>query len=83
MENEVVNNNNLLSSWAYVGYNILFAIPIVGLILVIVFALDNNNINRRNYARSFIITWLIALAIFILLFFVLGAGIFAASQSMY
>ena len=42
-----------LSPWAYFGYNILFAIPFVGFICAIIFAFDNSNINRRNYARSF------------------------------
>ena len=52
-----------LSAWAYIGYNILFSIPIVGFILLIVYALDSGNINRRNYARSFL---LIMLIVFIL-----------------
>lgn len=57
MENN--ENNNIpstykpLSPWAYFGYNILFAIPLVGFICAIIFAFDNSNINRRNYARSF------------------------------
>ena len=38
-----------LSPWAYFGYSILFAIPLVGFILLIVFSLSNQNINRRNY----------------------------------
>jgi hypothetical protein len=42
-----------LSPWAYVGYSILFAIPLIGLILLIVFSCSSDNINRRNYARSF------------------------------
>lgn len=42
-----------LSPWAYFGYNILFSIPVIGFILLIVFSFSNDNINRRNYARSF------------------------------
>ena len=41
-----------LSPWAYLGYQILFTIPLVGLIALIIFALNNDNINRRNFARS-------------------------------
>lgn len=36
------NENNqyrLLSPWAYVGYGILFTLPVIGWILAIVFAL--------------------------------------------
>ncbi len=42
-----------LGAWAYFGYSILFAIPIVGFICLLVFSFNNNNLNRRNYARSF------------------------------
>lgn len=42
-----------LSPWAYFGYQILFSIPIVGLIFLIVFSFSSKNINRRNFARSF------------------------------
>ena len=43
----------VLSPWAYFGYNILFAIPLVGFILALVLALDNSNLNRRNFARAY------------------------------
>ena len=52
-----------LSAWAYFGYNLLFSIPLVGFILLIVFALSNDNINRRNYARSFFVAMLFGLII--------------------
>lgn len=42
-----------LSAWAYFGYNLLFAIPVVGLICLIIFSFSSSNINRRNFARSF------------------------------
>ena len=48
-----------LSAWGYVGYTILFAIPFVGIILLIVFSLSSSNINRRNYARSFFCIFLL------------------------
>lgn len=69
------NEYRPLSAWAYFGYNILFAIPLVGFIMLIVFAFDSSNINRRNYARSFFCTYLIAfiiLIIVLILFLVLG-----------
>lgn len=52
---------------AYFGYAILFSIPLIGFIFNVVFAVSNANINRRNFARSFLIVYaifLIALVIF-------------------
>lgn len=49
------NENNqyrLLSPWAYVGYGLLFTLPVIGWILAIVFALNDDNLNRRNFARG-------------------------------
>lgn len=60
-----------ISSWGYVGYTILFSIPFIGIILLIVFALSNDNINRRNYARSYFCTILLVVIAFI----VFGAAI--------
>ena len=48
----IPNEYRPLSAWGYVGYNILFCLPLAGFIFVIVFALDNSYIARRNYARS-------------------------------
>lgn len=55
-----------ISMWGYFGYQFLFAIPIVGLILAIVWSFSSENINRRNYARSqfcWLIIYLIIFAI--------------------
>ena len=56
-----------LSPWAYLGYGILFAIPVVGWVLLIVFSLTDGNINRRNFARSYFCALLIT-AIFVFMF---------------
>ena len=57
-----------MSAWAYVGWGILFAIPIVGLILIIVFSCASGNINRKRFARSYLCWWLIAIIICAILF---------------
>lgn len=57
-----------LSAWAYFGYNLLFSIPLIGFIMLIVFAFDSSNINRRNYARSFFCGLLLAVIILIVVF---------------
>lgn len=52
-----------LGAWSYFGYNILFALPLIGFIFLIVFALSDSNINRRSYARSFFCVFIIVLII--------------------
>lgn len=49
------SNLRVISPFTYFAYNILFAIPVIGLILLIVKAFDKKDINIRNYARSFFI----------------------------
>lgn len=73
-----------LSGWAYFGWQLLFAIPLVGFILLIVFACGGtHNINLRNFARSYFCALLIGaiLAIIgIILTLVFGASVFAILQ---
>lgn len=56
-----------LSSWAYFGYSLLFSLGIIGFVCVIVFACSNENVARRNFARSFIIGWIFAIIIIVVL----------------
>lgn len=56
-----------LSPWAYLGYQILFSIPVVGLIALIIFALNNDNVNRRNFARSYFCVLVIAIVLFVII----------------
>lgn len=52
-----------LSPWAYVGYSVLFSIPLVGFIILVIFTFSHSNINRRSYARSYWCWLLIAFII--------------------
>lgn len=79
-----MNNTNIpneykpISAWGYFGYNILFSIPIIGFIFLIVFSFDSSNINRRNYARSFFIIYLLIAIVFLIsILFFGGIGIFS------
>ena len=63
-----------LSPWAYFGYSLLFSIPLVGFILLIVFSFSNENINRRNFARSFFCALLIGVIVFVVML-VLGLAL--------
>jgi len=56
-----------ISMWGYFGYELLFAIPCVGLIVLLVFAFGGTaNKNVKNFARSyfcFLIVILIIIAV--------------------
>ena len=63
-----------IGAWGYFGYNILFSIPIVGQLILIIFALGGTgNVNVRSYARSFFCGTIIAIII-ILIIFAMGGG---------
>lgn len=69
--------NRPLSPWAYFGLQLLFSIPLVGFICLIVFSLDDGNINRRNFARSYwcsLILCLVLTIALVVLLLVTGAG---------
>lgn len=56
-----------IGMWGYFGYMILFAIPVVGWIVCISFALMAHNINLRNFARSQFCVLIIYIIVFCLL----------------
>lgn len=66
-----------LSAWAYFGYELLFAIPLVGFILLIVFSFSDSNINRRNFARSYFCVYVIMIIVAVVVALVFGAGALA------
>ena len=66
---EIRESHKPISPWGYVGYEFLFAIPIVGLVLAIVFSITSKNKNLKNFAKA----QLIMIVIGIVLFFVLTA----------
>lgn len=70
-----------LSPWAYFGYSILFVIPVIGWIFLIVLSFNGENINRRNFARSF---WclLIVLAIVYTILLFSGIQLLSSVQSL-
>ena len=50
-----------ISMWGYFGYQILFSIPLIGWIIVIVFAITAPNQNLKNFACSQFCLLIIAL----------------------
>jgi len=62
-----------ISMWGYFGYNVLFSIPLVGLVFMLVYALGGTkNKNLKNFARSQFI-WLIIVLVAIIVFAILYA----------
>lgn len=64
-----------LSMWGYFGYEILFALPVVGWIFLVIIALTASNVNLRNFARSkfcVVVIWLIIIAVVVALAMVTG-----------
>ena len=66
------NYNRLITPWGYIGYGLLFAIPLVGLICAIVFAFSHEYPCRRNYARAVLIGYVFALIAALIMFSVYG-----------
>ncbi len=57
-----------ISAWGYFGYQLLFSIPFVGFIILIVFACGGTqNVNVKNYARSFFCVYLLILIVLVVL----------------
>ena len=43
-----------IGMWGYLGYEILFSLPVVGIVFLLIFSLGGTkNINLRNFARSY------------------------------
>ncbi len=69
-----------MGAWSYFGHSLLFSIPVVGFILLLVFALGGTkNINKRNYARSFFCGYILVaiIAIIYIILMALGAVSYA------
>ncbi len=72
--NRIPNEYRPISMWGYFGYELLFSIPIIGQIILIVFALGGAaNINVRNFARSYFCLFILGLVISIVIFAILFA----------
>lgn len=66
-----------ITMWGYFGYEILFAIPIVGFICLLIFSFSAHNINLRNFARSYFCFLIVVLVILGIL---ITSGAFAAAS---
>lgn len=55
-----------LSARKYLLYTILFAIPIIGLIFIVIYSLSNSNINRKNFAKAYLFIYAFLLIAFVI-----------------
>ena len=76
---EVREKYRPLSPWAYWGYSLLFAIPVVGLICAIIFCFAGENVNRKNYARGMLIS--LVLTFIFLFIIILSQGLFIFNKA--
>ncbi len=68
-----------ISMWGYFGYELLFSIPLIGLILLLVFSFGGTkNINLRNFARSYFCFLILMVILVALITIITGAAIGAA-----
>ncbi len=65
-----------INAWAYWGLRILYAIPVVGLIALIIMALIPKNRNLRSFAKSYFISLIIIVVALLVILVLLGLGIF-------
>ena len=62
--NSIPEKYRPISMWGYFGLEILFSIPVVGFIILIIFALGGTkNVNKKNFARSYFCFVIIAVII--------------------
>lgn len=83
--NDVENNLNaekVMSVWSYLGLMLLSGIPIVGIIIVIVFAINSSNQNKTNYCRALILMWIISVILALILGTVFSSLFYSLLNSM-
>lgn len=89
-ENNTVNENNIpkeykpISPLGYIGYNILLGLPLIGIICALVFAFGGStNKNVKNFARAYLILFVIVLAVIIIAAAVLGDAAYDIIKDAY
>ena len=83
--NNIPESYKPISMWGYFGYQILFNIPVIGFIILLVFAFGGSgNVNVKNFARSQFCVFILflLLALIIVAFAALGGGLAYVSEFM-
>ena len=71
----IPDNYKPISPIGYVGYMVLFSIPLIGFIMLLVFAFGGSNKNVKNYARGTLILMIIIVVVSVLLSVVFGVSL--------
>ena len=58
-----------ISAWGYFLLEILYSIPVIGFIFLIVHAIGASNVNRRSFARSYFVIFVVIFAIVLVVIF--------------
>lgn len=66
MEGQYANEHRQLGPWEYFGLSVLYHIPLVGWIFLVVHAVSNKKITRRNFARHYFCEFLVLLVLLML-----------------
>ena len=73
-DNNVSAEYQPISMWGYFGYELLFGIPVIGFIILLVFAFGGTpNKNLKNFARSKFCCAIVALVLSVILLAVFAA----------
>lgn len=81
MESFENQNNKPMSVKDWLITLLLMAIPVVGIVLLFVYAFGNNeNVNRQNWAKAQLIMLAIVFGL-VILFFIIFGSIFAAAMA--
>lgn len=72
-----------LSTWAYVGYILLFCIPVVNLLAILILAFAPENVNVKNFARGYLIHIIFSFIIsFVVVGLLMGGYIYSTANSL-
>lgn len=74
-ENQIPEEYKPITMWGYFGYEILFSIPLIGFILLLVFAFGGTrNKNLKNFARSYFCFYILIAALIFLFALMVGSS---------
>ncbi len=83
---QVPEDHKPISPWGYLGYTLLYCIPVLGWIFLLIFSFGGSkNINVRNYARSYGILYLISIilaVVILVLMLALFGSLLASFEGM-
>lgn len=80
-ENSIPEEYRPISMWGYFGYQILFAIPCVGLIMLLVFSFGGTK--NKNFARSYFCMLIIGVILVAIIMAIGGVGFLSSVSNGY